>query len=74
MKKGRGIEEKVSENQSRLLRGKARCLVRNEMKYRFAYVSEFVDDDEMLKILKKRNLSSPSNDHSSRGKSTISTE
>lgn len=29
MKKGRGIEEKVSENQSRLLRVKARCLVCN---------------------------------------------
>jgi hypothetical protein len=29
-------------------------LVCNEMKSRFAYVSEFVDDDEMLKILKKR--------------------
>lgn len=29
MKKGRGIEEEVSENQSRLLRIKARCLVCN---------------------------------------------
>lgn len=38
------------------------------MKSRFAYVSEFFDDDEMLKILKKKNkkiadLSSPSKDH-----------
>ena len=39
------------------------------MKSRFAYVSEFVDDDEMLKILKKKkgkqiaDLSSPSKDH-----------
>lgn len=44
-------------------------VVCNEIQSRFAYVSEFVDDDdEMLKILKKKgkqiaDLSSPSNDH-----------
>lgn len=29
-------------------------VVCNEMKSRFAYVSEFVDDNEMLKIWKKK--------------------
>lgn len=45
------VERSVLEARESVIKELVVC---NEMKSRFAYVSEFVDDDEMLKILKKK--------------------